>query len=483
MTFVPGCRHDVFVSYAHVDDQPTPGTDEGWVTTFVKGLRVLLTQKLGRQDACSLWVDHRLSRNVEITPEIHGHLSSTAIFVVVLSQGYLASDWCRRERDSFLRVIQERADRGRRIFVVELDRMDDGERPPELSDLLGYRFWVTDREGKPPRLLGMPKPHPGEPVYYDVLNDLSHDLAKELRRLRAAEATSPIKDSAQNVRQSTVFLADVTDDLDTLGEQVRRYLAQAGVRVLPETCYSYEPRSFRTAVERDLAKSDLFVQLLSQIPGKRPPDLPQGYTRLQYDIALASGKPIYQWRPPDLDLSAVHDPEQQALLRLGTVLSMGLEEFKAEVLRQVRREPRSPTSIDPDPLVFVNAEENDLPLASGICEILDRSGFGYALPLQSEKPAENRIAFEEYLLHCDAVIIIYGQVDVKWVSDQLLSIRKIIWRREQPLTSFAVYDGPPTEKPPLTFRLPGMQVLQCRDAMNESALQVVLQAARQRASS
>jgi len=39
--FVPPFEHDVFVSYAHVDDDPAPGADDGWVSTLVGGLETL----------------------------------------------------------------------------------------------------------------------------------------------------------------------------------------------------------------------------------------------------------------------------------------------------------------------------------------------------------------------------------------------------------------------------------------------------------
>ena len=35
MAFVPNYDHDIFVSYAHVDDAKFPGMSESWVTTFV----------------------------------------------------------------------------------------------------------------------------------------------------------------------------------------------------------------------------------------------------------------------------------------------------------------------------------------------------------------------------------------------------------------------------------------------------------------
>jgi hypothetical protein len=38
MAYVPEFEHDIFVSYAHVDDIPLPGIEDGWVTTLVNNL-------------------------------------------------------------------------------------------------------------------------------------------------------------------------------------------------------------------------------------------------------------------------------------------------------------------------------------------------------------------------------------------------------------------------------------------------------------
>jgi hypothetical protein len=61
MAFIPGYDHDIFVSYAHVDNhfllENPRGREQpiGWVATLVKLLSKLLAQKFGRADAFSLW--------------------------------------------------------------------------------------------------------------------------------------------------------------------------------------------------------------------------------------------------------------------------------------------------------------------------------------------------------------------------------------------------------------------------------------------
>src|SRR5262245_13950230 len=90
---------DLFVSYAHVDNTPVFGA-RGWVSTLVQNLRNLLAQKMGRQDASSVWWDEiELRGNHDVTPEIRTTLQQSAALLLVLSPGYLASQWCKQEKD------------------------------------------------------------------------------------------------------------------------------------------------------------------------------------------------------------------------------------------------------------------------------------------------------------------------------------------------------------------------------------------------
>ena len=83
-----GYDYDIFVSYAHVDDQPMPGAAQGWVTTFANCIKTKLAQKLGRNDAYALWMDYELRGGQPITPHILDKLQRSATLFVVLSPGY-----------------------------------------------------------------------------------------------------------------------------------------------------------------------------------------------------------------------------------------------------------------------------------------------------------------------------------------------------------------------------------------------------------
>ena len=54
MAYVSQFGDDIFISYAHVDDETVSETGQGWVTETVKCLKMELARKLGRNDAYSL---------------------------------------------------------------------------------------------------------------------------------------------------------------------------------------------------------------------------------------------------------------------------------------------------------------------------------------------------------------------------------------------------------------------------------------------
>jgi hypothetical protein len=470
MGFVHPAKTDLFVSYAHVDDLPLEPGRPGWVTSLVNSLNNLLAQKLGRAESISLWMDHQLPGHVELTPEIEGKLGEAAALLVVLSPAYLASTWCRKELAAFGDAIRRRGGRlGARIFLVEFDQV---ERPRDLADIKGYRFWAKDSLGRSTRTLGIPRPGPDDRGYFDQLYDLRHDLAESLSRLKtgAGELPAPAGPGDRPV----VFLAEVTDDLDDHREEVRRYLLQAGLTVVPEGIYPREPDAVRAAAEGDLSRATVFVQLLSGLAGKRLPGGSQSIVGLQHECAEGRGVPVLQWHARGLDLAGVVNPDHRARLEGPSVIAADLQEFKSLVVQKVRElsapKPAAPGAYrDADALVFVNAEEADLDLAKRIGSLLFRHGIGYVLPNRSRRPAEARKALEEYLLNCDGLVLVHGS-NPDWVFEQVIRFRKIKMRRESPIKAIGICEGPPPEKEKRHFELPNLRVIDCRHGLDEAEL-------------
>ena len=153
MAYVAGYEHDVFISYAHIDDEPL-GAEKGWVTTLAGYLKNVLDKGLGCRDTV-IWMDHGLTGNEPFAQRIEDALRRSATLLVIASPSYLKSEWCARERNAFLKAVRERSAAGSRIFRVDFDQLDRNEFPPEFQELLGYPFWALDKNGNP-RTLGLP---------------------------------------------------------------------------------------------------------------------------------------------------------------------------------------------------------------------------------------------------------------------------------------------------------------------------------------
>src|SRR5262249_19880636 len=114
-----------------------------WVSTFAELLKHRLARLLGRPDCFSVWMDRtRLDGTSLLTPGIEGPLRKTAVMIALLSNGYLESSWCPREREVFLQAVGPEAGDCARVFAVELDRIEPAQLPKEFADRLAYRFWT-----------------------------------------------------------------------------------------------------------------------------------------------------------------------------------------------------------------------------------------------------------------------------------------------------------------------------------------------------
>jgi hypothetical protein len=435
---------DVFVSYADVDNQPFSPAEHGWVSVLVENFGHFLARQLGRREAFSIWFapQNTAPRRVSHIPE---QAKRSAVFLAVLSPGYVASEWCLRELQAFVDSHEGEVDK--RLFVVEHMPLGEHHKMPEyFHDLRRYRFFRY--ENKILRILGFPKPLHDEREYFDKVYDVAHDIAEILTL-----------DPPSQPSRATVLLAEVTDDLESRRDEVVRYLDQAGIAVLPKHPYRLVREEFEHALVADLAKSSRFVQLLGSVPGKRPPDIPNGFGWLQFELAKQSKLQILQWRSPDLDLSSVDSALQRRLLEQDTVRAMPIVEFMQTVVKGITDPPPSPPQRPSDSMIFINADPVDEGSAHGIKDRLgDRVGWLMPLSLHDGKaqPEDLQQDMESNFINADGLFIVYGAVGPLWVRSQLKLYQKLAPRRPAKPRFLAIVEDPPGTKAPLGISLPGL---------------------------
>jgi hypothetical protein len=462
MAGASGSEFDVFVSYAHVDDNPIYPAQRGWVSVLVDNLGRYLAKKLGRAEAFSNWYDKsQLKGHHAIQNHIPDQAKRSALFLAVLSPGYVASEFCLRELQAFAET--HGGELAERIYVVELEPLEDRVVPDLFRDIRKYRFYKLD-DMQVPRTFAMPEPRTDEREYYQKIEDVARDIASKL----AAERTV-VKKSGP-----AVFLADVTDDLEPKRDEIRRYLDQANVGILPMSSYRLMREEFERSAAADLGNSAVFVQLLGQAAGKRPPDVPDGFNWLQFDLARRANLPILQWRNPELDLSNVELPLQRKLLELDTVRAMPFEDFKKSIV-EIFKKATAPPPPSPQPptlaggldasssMIFINADPVDKASADAIKDSLgDR--FGWSMPLSlydsQARPEELQEDMESNLINSEGMFIVYGAARPAWVTSQIQLYRKLAPKRQSSLRLLAVVQAPPAPKAPIPVGLPGLLTIE-----------------------
>ncbi len=266
----------IFVSYAHRDNQPVTDATEGWVTHFHRHLSAELCRRQnGRQLA------------------FEKQLADADVLLILFSSAWLASEGCLHEFKAF---CDSHADFGRRIFVLEISRIEAGDKPIIMQDLPAYPFWWQTGTGNG-KQSGHPLPDSGDSDYFSLLVDLSHDLVHTLKCLRSCP-------EEQAVSSATVYVAPVHDALYRKRRRLVSELQQFGITVMPRN------NRLDGRVDDELAQCSHFVQLLDE-------EWAWGVPFNLYLAAEYSGKPVLQWRDPWRDYGSRELPDEHRFLLTG----------------------------------------------------------------------------------------------------------------------------------------------------------------------
>ncbi|MGF1517276.1 MAG: hypothetical protein ACFCVB_05655 [Nodosilinea sp.] len=463
---------DIFISYTHVDNKSLVEGQDGWISTFHRGLEIRLEQLRGTP--IDIWRDIKLQGNDALDESIFKQFPNLALLVSVLSPRYIQSDWCTRELACFLEAAEARGGVNicgtTRVFKVVKTFLEAERHPKGLQDLLGYQFFDVDAAGRPREFNKVYGPE-AERKFWAKLEDLAYDIHQTLRVLEAlpdGDAAVVLPDSFSLTGESTqvgtpegkvIYLAETTPDLSTEREKIRRELEQAGHRVLPDQPLP-NPPAFESTVCNHLAQSALSVHLFMPYPPSQTASpaqtqeqifqqLAKARTRDQIDLAnqCCQERPDFSrilWMPAD----AAHrefDEFVQGLQNEPDFVSTNLESLK-DIIRDhlAKPPPATATSLDGIVNVYLDCDERDLETAA-IEPLYDwlEQNFHVILPDYQDS---SLIQSEALIKQCEAVLIYYGEASGLWLKRRLLALKKTLYGRPKPLRAKAIYAVNPAKQ-------------------------------------
>lgn len=477
MAYLPNFDEDVFISYAHNDDDVYAQEPWGWVTRLHQDLEQRVRNYLGSD--IRFWRDCEIRNNEDFSNKIFRRLARTATLLSVLSPSFLQREWCKRELDAFTGNAESQAavlvdEEKSRIFKVEKMPVDRDALPPAMQGTKTYRFYEPDPT-QPKRLHELRPLLGGEYYrrYFEEMDELAKDIAALLKDMARGIAAASKEAQPERV---TVYVAETTSDLDDKVGELRRDLKDRGYLVLPSGDLPYRANAYKEKVRDCLRQAVLSVHLVGADYGFVPEGETKSNVWLQHDLAMARGAdPAFQrliWMPGDVrsqdqrqGVFIAHLQEDAGVQKGADLLNGNLEELKTvihEKLADIRkRQERAKAAAAvasgnggaaakraPDePLrVYLMCDRADRksPSLVALRKYLLGQGYEPILPTESEDEGTALQMHTENLGLCDACLIYYGDGSPEWFEAKLRDLRKFLRGRQPPVVAKAVYIAAPS---------------------------------------
>lgn len=479
MAYLPGFEHDIFISYSHVDNEPVGLREERWVAQFVQHLEVMLWKRAGSREI-KIWWDSSLDGNQAFDDTLQNRISNSAIFLALTSHGYLRSEYCRQE----LRWFRECAERQSWGLKV-------GDRPRCVNFLLynlHHAKWPAELHGQ----AGLPlhsstrQDDEGDPLatdekrFAELMREHSRAVFNTLKHFKETIESAPAKnalgtkpDPAANQKngnhKAVVFLAEVSNTLETRRESIANELRQQGIHVIDNIPPPHQSAAHDEAVKVEIARADLAVHLLNDLRGtKIIDDASRRYPQRQVELGLEFAKSQLIWVPQSLDQQTIAKIEDTTHRKLLNGLENGnreqsryrflrespsaiarevinrlkeLEELrKAEELRRQQAEAATAATL-------IDTHQKDQFKALELGRAIEESHWQPLINPSVDDPALRAQILEDRLKKASKLIVLFGEVAQAWVDGRLREALHIALNTPNcPLRKLAVCFAKPQRK-------------------------------------
>jgi len=494
-------NNDIFISYAHIDNQPLIKGSEGWVSQFHHALEVRVDQLRGIKS--SVWRDLKLHGNDCFDDTIIDQLPNVAVLVSVLTPRYVHSDWCTKELDEFCNASIKtgglRFEDKMRIFKILKTPVPIEEHPLNIRDVLGYEFFVINPDTGRARELNEVFGVDAEREFWVKLDDLAQDLCQLLDQLEYGKPAELLAANDKN----TVFVASASYDIKEQYDSIRRDLLGQNIRVLPDRPLPLNTDELIPFLRETLAQCQLSIHPIGKQYGVIPEGAERSLIAIQNELAIEREEQgdfsRLVWIPPELEIEDVHQKQFVEALRSdpriqfgGDLLETPLEDLKTQVYEILNAKPKASVeqiTISPEMLkvsksdfavpltettpittaiprpnetiqspikdndldeficIYLICDAPDLENITPVADCLFDLGYEVILPAFEGDEAEVREDHEDNLCRADAVLIYYATANELWLHRKLREVRKSAGLgRTEPLKANAILVSPPNSQ-------------------------------------
>lgn len=487
---------DIFISYAHIDDQPLIEGQKGWITDFHRALDIRLAQLMGRRPV--IWRDPALQGNHVFDKQIVDQFAKVAIVISIITPRYVKSEWCVREVDEFYKACQENigfsVNNHARVFKVTKTPVRVDQHPEKIQNVLGYDFYITDGATGRTKELSQTLGQDTERLYWEKLDDLAHDISSFLESLEQPGAISQVS-GANGLpgSQGKIFLAESTYDIQNFRDNLKRELQGHGYQVLPDKQLPLIASPLQENIISNLKEVDLSIHLLGENYGVIPEGTQKSIVEIQNDVAssfsVTNNIPRFIWIPENCEPS--DDRQIGFINKLSSgyegvagadLVNSSLEDFKSAVIdkleslkKEEKKEEPAATAEGGLKIIYLICDALDLEEIRPLEDFLFNNGYEVVIPIFEGDESDIREDHVENLKACHGVILFFSQANELWLRSKMRDFMKISgYGREKPLAFKAVFVAPPDSMAKQRFRTLEAEVINGLEGFPEDKLQSIL---------
>ena len=490
---------DIFISYAHIDDESLIADKKGWITEFHRALEIRLGQLMGSKPI--IWRDPALQGNHIFDKEIVDQFSKVAIMISILTPRYIKSEWCLREVNEFHEVCQQTmgfiVNNKARVFKVIKTPVSQELHPDCIKNILGYEFYGIDSATNRVKELSPLFSHT-EKGYWEKLDDLANDIAVFLEELRAASAPGEVKPGAAAQQNSknvkNIFLSESSYDTKDLRDSLKRELQDHGYNILPYGQLSLVAPVLKDNVNEYMKEAQLAIHLVGNNYGIVPEGTEKSIVEIQNEIgvthSVADNLSRLIWIPEQMD--PVDERQKKFLQKLtagskdviagADVVKGSIEDFKSVIHdKLVSMEDEKVVTVaeaqqeSSNKMVYLICDAQDMDSIAPLEDFLFSNGIEVVLPIFEGDETLIREDHIENLKNCAAVILYYGNGNEIWLRTKMRDFMKINgYGRTKPISFKGVYLAPPLNPSKQRFRTLEAEVINGIEQLPANELKNIL---------
>ena len=227
---------------------------------------------------------------------IEKHLSSSLIFVSIISPSYLNSEWSRRELKAFIERNKHLT--GNKSFVFNIRRVPvkKDQIPADIRDVLENVIYLEFFKEEETGRIRIFSPDRGEELrsgFLDHIDDLAQDVYQRLKDLQTDGPTQTEKiiskaPELQPFSGASVYPSVPSPDLLEEYLEIKKDFLNRGATIRPANILQPRPplmREYEKQITAEMLGSKLVVHFVGSEDDQYSADEPQSLVRRQADLA------------------------------------------------------------------------------------------------------------------------------------------------------------------------------------------------------